>query len=88
MNISIFEGNASNVSTASAPIPVTDGTASGFLFIPFTDFTGPVNPNNVDAIQLSLNAVSTGASADGQVDVIGVVGPKTVNIANDPVAIW
>lgn len=84
INIALYQGNSGNVSTASAPIPVTDGTASGFLFIPFTDFTGPVSPNNVDAIQMSLNAVSTGASADGQVDVIGVVGPKTVNIANDP----
>ncbi len=84
MNISIFEGNASNVSTASAPIPVTDGTASVFLFIPFTDFTGPVNPNNVDAIQFVTQRRQHRRVGRWSGRCDWCCGPKTVNIANDP----
>ena len=84
IEILLYEGSSGNFSKATAAIPVTDGTATGFLYVPFSDFTGPVQPNDVDAIQLVINATGEGTSADGQVDVIGVVGPKTFDIANDP----
>ena len=84
ITILLYQGNSSNVSTATAAIPVTDGTATGFLFVPFSSFVGPVSPSNVDAIQLQVgNGV---ASADGQIDVIGVVGPKVHNFANTAAA--
>ena len=83
VTVLLYQGNASNVSTASAEIPVTDGTATAFLFLPFSSFSGPVSPTDVDAIQLLIgNGVS---SADGQIDVIGIVGPKVQDFANPAV---
>ncbi|MEZ6115191.1 MAG: SdrD B-like domain-containing protein [Pirellulaceae bacterium] len=80
VTVSLFQGGFGNVSTASGAIPVTDGTASGYLFIPFSDFVGPVTPDNVDAIQLEIG--SGISSADGQIDVIGVIGPKQADFNN------
>ncbi len=84
VTILLYQGDASNVSSASATIPVTDGTATGFVFLPFSSFSGPVSASNVDAIQLLVgDGVS---SADGQIDVIGIVGPKVHDFANPSVA--
>lgn len=83
VTIEIYQGDASNVSTASAPVPVTDGTATGFAFIPFTDFTGPVDPSNVDAIQLRVGN-PTLPSVDTQIGNIGVIGAKVFDIENEP----
>ncbi len=82
LTLSLFQGDASNVSSASVEIPVTDGTATAFLFIPFSDFSGPVSPTNVDAIQMTLGMNSV-PSADGQVSFVGVLGAKQFDIANE-----
>ena len=82
VTVEIYQGNSSNVSTASAPVPVTDGTATGFAFIPFTDFSGPVSPTNVDAIQLRVGNPSL-PSVDTQIANIGVIGPKVNDFENE-----
>ena len=81
LTLSLYQGDAANVSSVSVEIPVTDGTATAYLFVPFTDFTGPVSPSNVDAIQMTLGMENV-PSADGQVSLLGVIGPKIFNIAN------
>ncbi len=43
LSLRLYQGDASNFSEVMAPIPTTDGTATAYLFIPFTDFTGPVS---------------------------------------------
>lgn len=80
----LYQGNAGNVSELSVPIPVTGGTASQWVFLPFTDFAGPVSATDVDAIQLILETGSS--SVDGQIDVIGVIGEQVSNFPN-PVGI-
>jgi len=84
MTLRLYQGSAANFSSVSVPIPVTDGTAADFLLIPFSSFTGDVNPSNVDAIQLFFGSGT--ASIDGQVDVVGAIGPKVQNFANVPEA--
>ena len=80
----LYQDNAGNVSELSVPIPVTGGTASQWVFLPFSDFSGPVSATNVDAIQLILETGSS--SVDGQIDVIGVIGEQVANFPN-PVGI-
>jgi uncharacterized repeat protein (TIGR01451 family) len=77
--IRLYQGNSATFSEASAPIPVTDGSAQGYLFIPFSSFTGTVLPTDVDAIQL---IIETNPSADGEIASIGAVGPKTADFLN------
>ena len=81
ITITLYQGSADNSSSASASIPLTDGTATGYLFMPFSSFTGPVSADNVDAIQANIGGNM--ASADAQVDFIGVTGPDVVNFSND-----
>ena len=83
LTLRIYQGDASNFSSANATIPITDGTAAGFVFIPFSDFSGPVSADNVDAIQMFVGQEGV-PSADGQIDTIGVLGPKVANFANAP----
>ena len=84
--IRLFEGSETNFIEATVPIPVTGGAATGFAFVPFADFVDggdpaqTVDPANVDAIQLILETGNT--SVDGQVDVIGIIGPEVQNFAN------
>ena len=82
VEIKLFQGDASNFSSASAEIPTTDGTATGYLFLPFSDFSGPVSPENVDAIQLIVGGDT--ASADAQIAFVGVTGPRVHDFANPP----
>jgi len=81
ITITLYQGSADNSSSASASIPLTDGTATGYLFMPFSSFTGPVSADNVDAIQANIGGNM--ASADAQVDFIGATGPDVVNFSND-----
>jgi uncharacterized repeat protein (TIGR01451 family) len=85
LTFAIYQDNAENVSSASTPIPVTDGTASQYLFVPFSAFSGPVSPTNVDAIQMTLGMENV-PSADGQISLVGVVGPKIFDFANEATA--
>ena len=75
----IYQGNTETFSSASVEIPITGGRPDAFVYVPFSEFTGPVTPANVDAIQMIIDA--TDQSGDGTIDVIGLTGPRTVNIA-------
>ncbi len=81
LTILLYQGDVSNVSSASVPIPVTDGTASAYLFMPFSTFSGPVSASNVDAIQMRLGEGVP--SADAQIEFLGVTGPQTQDFANN-----
>ena len=76
----IYQGNPGNFSEVTVPIPATGGAATQWVFVPFTSFAGAVNANNVDAVQLILDTGN--GSVDGQIDVIGVIGPNTADFAN------
>ena len=77
LKVRIYQGSARSFSEVSVALPETGGDADGFVFIPFSDFVGAVSPTNVDAIQMLIDA---GQSGDGTIDVIGLTGPKVVNI--------
>gem|GEM_PF-2161298 len=77
----LYQGGAGNFSEATVPIPVTGGAATQFVFVPFSSFTGPSLEGNVDAIQLFIDTGNR--SVDGQIDTIGVLGPKIADFAND-----
>jgi hypothetical protein len=79
----IFQGDAASFSEAILAIPVTDGTASKSVVVPFTSFIGSVSPDQVDAIQLILGGTTT-KSIDAQFDFIGTVGPRTHDFAVVP----
>ena len=53
------------------------------MFIPFSDFAGPVDASNVDAVQLFIDTGND--SVDGQIDTIGVLGPKVADFENEVV---
>ena len=83
LTLRLFQGSDTNVSTAMELLPVTPGgAAESFVFIPFSSFSGPVTPDNVDAIQLQFS----GAAIDGEVEFIGVLGPQTADFLNLPEA--
>lgn len=77
----IYQGNSGNFSEVTRAIPVTGGAATSWVFIPFTDFVGTVDASNVDAIQLFIDTGND--SVDGQIDSIGVLGPKINDFQND-----
>ncbi len=77
----IFQGSTGTFSEATFPIPVTGGTATQWVNIPFSSFSGPVDPSNVDAIQLEL--LTGSSSVDGQIDVIGVSRAQVADFAHD-----
>ncbi len=79
VELRIYQGNSSRYSSVSRELPVTGGDASGFLFVPFSDFEGPVSPTRVDAIQLRINPLRQGS--DGKIDLIAGLGPKVFNIS-------
>jgi hypothetical protein len=77
LKLRLFGDDASIFSEGIVTIPVTDGTASGTAYLPFSDLVGPVSPSQVNAIQL---IVGQGAkSVDSQFDRIGAVGPIVQN---------
>lgn len=79
----LYQGSTANFSEVTVPIPVTGGSATSWLFIPFDDFVGGVEASNVDAIQLIIDTGND--SVDGQMDTIGVLGPEVVDFDNDAV---
>ncbi len=79
-SVRLYQGNASNFSEASLAIPITTGgAAESYELLPFTDFVGSVQPDDVDAIELMLNADVSGGN-DIELALIGANGPKTFNI--------
>ena len=77
-SLRLYQGSTTNFSQVVLPIPVTDGTATGSVFVPFSAFNGPVTAANVDAIQLDLGGQSP--SIDMQLDFIGIVGPQVKDV--------
>ncbi len=75
--IRIFDDSDSDYSEGSVVIPVTDGTSSGTVFLPFSEFVGSVSPTRVNAIQLILGEQAR--SVDAQIDYLGAAGPLTQN---------
>ena len=74
MILRVFEGSSANFSEASFQVPITGGLATAAALIPFSDFSGPVSMDDVDAIQLIFQPNQ--ASIDGQIAEFGVLGPK------------
>ena len=71
----IFDDDVSIYSEGTIEFPVTDGTATGSAYLPFSAMTGTVLPTNVNAIQLWFGEDSP--SIDAQIDIIGAMGPVT-----------
>ena len=69
---------ASQTSSATIPIPQTDGTATAGVSIPFTSFAGLASPTDVDEIQLLLGGQQQ--SIDMQLEYLGLLGPHVKNI--------
>lgn len=76
-----YTGNGATFSEAIVELPITGGTADELLFVPFTQFRGTAQPNNVDAIELILVAGSQ--SVDGQIDFVGATGAVEHKFANE-----
>ena len=79
MILRIFQGDPSNFSEAVVAVPITGGFATDYVAAAFDDFVGPVDPTNVDAIQLIFDPASN--SVDGQIDEIGLYGPKSFDFS-------
>ncbi len=78
-SLRLYEGSTTNFSEVVMPIPVTDGTATATVVVPFSSFNGPVTAADVDAIQLTLGGQSP--SIDMQIDFLGVIGPHVHNVS-------
>lgn len=75
LTLRLFKDSVDEFSEASALIPVTDGTASAFAFLPFDSFVGSVGADDVNAIQLLVGEASK--SVDAQVESIVSAGPTS-----------
>jgi hypothetical protein len=82
MKIRIFTDSATEYSEATSPLPVTDGSASAYTYLPFSDFAGTATPDRVNAIQLWLGEGAK--SVDAQIDYIGTLGPVVQDFAVVP----
>ncbi len=82
----IFRDSTTEYSEASVEFHATGGGATTTKFLPFEEFTGPVTPDDVNAIQMLLGDGSK--SIDAQIDWIGAGGPTTHDfvIVPEPVA--
>ena len=77
-SLRLYQGSTTNFSQVVRPIPVTDGTATGTVVVPFSAFSGPVTAADVDAIQLDLGGQSP--SIDMQLGFIGIIGPHVKDV--------
>ncbi len=84
LTLRIFSGT--DVSTASVPIPVTDGLATTLQIVEFSQFSGTASFSDVDAIQLELGGVAP--SIDAQIGPISLISGTTNNflVAPEPSA--
>ncbi len=80
----LYRADAETFSQAEVELPVTGGDASGYLYVPFASFQGPVSPTRVDAIQLAISNASQ--ATDGKIALLGAIGPKRFDIAEQTVA--
>jgi hypothetical protein len=82
MEFRIFTDSATEYSEAQMSFPVTDGSASAFAYLPFSEFTGSATLDRVNAIQLWLGEGAK--SVDAQIDYIGTLGPVVQDFAVVP----
>lgn len=68
-----------DVSVATVALPVTDGTASAHVLLPFDSFSGAASFSMVDAIQAELS--SSNPSIDAQLGPIHIAGGATANFS-------
>ncbi|MCA9151478.1 MAG: DUF11 domain-containing protein, partial [Planctomycetales bacterium] len=78
LEIRLHKSGVEGYSQVTFQLPVNGGNASGYVFLPFDTFTGPVDPTNVDAIQLVISR--GGQGTDGKIALIGASGPKQFDI--------
>ena len=78
----LFRDSVDEFAEASAVIPLTNGTATETVFIPYADFDGPVSAEDVNAIQLLIGEGSK--SVDAQVAYVTAIGPVEQNFAVVP----
>ncbi|MDA1177456.1 MAG: carboxypeptidase regulatory-like domain-containing protein [Planctomycetota bacterium] len=82
LTLRIYQNSDSNFSQATVTVPQTSGgTASEFVVVPFSTFAGNVQPSDVDAIRMTIDAGT--AATDTEVAVIGAIGAKVANFRND-----
>lgn len=74
----LYEGRVDRFSEATIELPVTGGNALGFLFLPFSAFTGPVGADRVDAIEMRIEGGQE--AADGKIAFLGLLGPQVFDI--------
>ncbi len=79
LTLRLFAGDATTYSEANVPIPVTGGKPTGFAYVPFSSFSGDVDPTHIDALQMILEADAP--SVDAQIDLIGAIGPQVHDFA-------
>lgn len=79
----LYDAASDTYAEATAALPVTDGTATESLIIPFESFVGgAVDPTHVDAIQLQLGGMRP--SIDMQLDFVGFTAPTILDISVEP----
>ena len=81
LTLRIFSGG--DMSTATVLMPVTNGTATTHVMMPFSSFTGAATFALVDAIQAELGGNNT--SIDAQLGPINIVGGTTASFAVVPI---
>lgn len=82
LTLRLYKNSDTNFSQASVTVPqTTGGTATEFVVVPFSSFSGNVQPSNVDAIRMTIDAGT--AATDTEVSVIGAIGAKVANFLNE-----
>ncbi len=82
LKMRIFTDSATEYAEAMMSWPVTDGSASSFAYLPFSEFSGAATLDRVNAIQLWLGEGAK--SVDAQIDYIGTLGPVVQDFAVVP----
>lgn len=82
LGIRLFADSGTEYSEGRLVLPVTDGAATAYAYLPFDDFVGPVSPNRVNAIQMWLG--DGRKSVDTQIDSLGAWAPVEQNFSIVP----
>ena len=74
--------SGANSSTANIIFPQTNqGRPEQFVFVPFTDFVGTADINQIDEVTLTIGGSQP---VDGNIAILGTLEPKVVDFANEP----
>ncbi len=80
VKVRLYKDLKSEYSEISVALPVTGGTATQWVYAPFTDLVGTVSPTSVNAIQMVLG--NGAKSVDAQIGFLGTVGPLSHDFAD------